>query len=65
MKVRLKKTWRHYAAGFELEVDRGVADMLVNRRHLADYVTETMVPEPAGLSQMVSAAGKVLNRKGK
>lgn len=64
-KVRFKRPFRGWKGGDIAEVTRGVADMWVNRRKIAEDVdgalarsmnpVQTMVPAVPGLKQMVEA----------
>lgn len=68
MKIRLFRPWRQYAAGAVLDPPPNVADLLVNRRHLAEYVVDsgsvaTLVPDAPGIGQAVGAIGQTLQRR--
>ena len=56
MKIRFLRPWRHYKLGQEIEVERGLADMLVKRRRIAELADDlqTLVPAGPGLQQFVS-----------
>lgn len=80
MKVRVIRSYmtsggKILSPGAILEVERGVADILCNRRRppVAEYMesrdaVSTLVPAPAGIGQAVEAVSKVLHphrRKGR
>lgn len=50
--------------GFILQTTRGAADILVNRRKIAEYIDPgapgTLVPNPPGLGQLLEAAASVV-----
>lgn len=66
VKVKIGRSgWKHHRPGAIVELDRGVADIVVNRRKLGSFVedVQTLVPANPGLSQLVDTVSSAASKK--